>query len=289
MNGTTQRQWILGVLVGGTLLFGSTPSRANGEPLATYEDWTTAATIRADRWVGGSDFGHERRREVHADTLLMRFRREGGTDSDVGATGFFSNRLSFRNPGQVEGMEVELRVRDVSVTGCPANATASIARAAAIDLTRISDLPPETPSAPGDLTGDHIARVEVRRLSDSTDPAGVLTVRALLFRCNNPGCASNTVVGTPIVLGQVLTHRWFRLRLIWNRDGDEFRAALDDQADVSLPYPPEANARPANSPFALIRTQHLPANCTVGSGGPTVGDAEVEVRTVRTNASAVIP
>src|SRR5438105_9644249 len=54
-----------------------------------------------------------------------------------------------------------------------------------------------------------------------------------------------------------LFRSWFRLRLVWNADGDEFRAALDDAADVSLPYPPEANSRPANSPFALIRTQHL--------------------------------
>src|SRR5207237_7565322 len=147
-------------------------------------------------------------------------------------TGFFSNRLSFRSPRQVDQMEVELRVRDVSVSGCLGNATASIARAAAIDLTRISDLPPETPSAPGDLTGDHIARVEVRRLSDSTDPAGVLTVRALLFRCNNPGCASTMLVGAPVVLGQVRTHRWFRVRLIWDPNGNEFRAGLDDDPDV---------------------------------------------------------
>ena len=288
MKTTIRRYSTLTLLLVGMLVLGPAPGHASPDGFETYEDWT-ASTIRSDRWLGGSDLGHERLREVHGGSLWMRYRREGATASDVGATGFFSNRLSFRSPRQVDQMEVELRVRDVSVSGCLANATASIARAAAIDLTRISDLPPETPSAPGDLTGDHVARVEVRRLSDSTDPAGVLTVRALLFRCNNPGCASNTVVGTPIVLGQVLTHRWFRLRLVWNADGDEFRAALDDAADVSLPYPPEANSRPANSPFALIRTQHLPANCTVASGGPTVTDAEVEVRTVRTNASAVIP
>jgi hypothetical protein len=219
----------------------------------------------------------------------MRFRREGGTASDSGSTGFFSNRLNFINPLSVDQMEVELKVRDLTVTGCPVNATASIARAATIDLNRISDLPPGTPSAPGDPTGDHIARVEVRRLSDSTDPEGVLNIRAVLFRCNNPACSSTTVTGSPVALGEVRARKVFRARLIWNAPGNEFRAGLDDDPDVSLPYPATASARPANSPLAVIRVQHLPANCTVLSGGPTVGDASTEVRAVRTNPSAVIP
>ena len=288
MNTTLTRYGTL-MLLAAILVLGVRPVAANADGLATYEDWTTAATIRSDRWVGSSDLGHERLREVRGGKLLMRYRREGATLSDVGATGFFSNRLNFRNPLRVDEMEVELNVRDVSVTGCPANATASITRAATVDLNRISDLAPGTPSAPGDLTGDHIARVEVRRLSDSTDPAGLLTARALLFRCENPGCASTMLVGAPVVLGQVRTHRWFRVRLIWDPNGNEFRAGLDDDPDVTLPYPPEANARPANNPLAAIRLQHLPANCTVASGGPTAGDAAIEVGTVRTNAPAIIP
>jgi hypothetical protein len=265
------------------------PNLVRAEELATYEDWTSAATIRSDRWVASSDLGHERLREVHGGKLVMRYRREGGRSSDFGSTGFFSNRLNLRNPLRVEAMDFELKVRDLEVTGCLLNPTASIARAAAIDLTRISDLPPGTLSAPGDLTGDYIARVEVRRLSDSSDPAEVLSVRALLFRCDNPGCAANTLVGVPVILGQVLTDDVFRIRLRWNPSNDEFLAGLGDAPDVSIAYPPGRNARPANSPFALLRIQHLPANCTAASGGPTVTDAEVEVGTVRTNVSAVIP
>src|SRR6266581_3170862 len=175
------RNGALTLLAGFLLLLGPKPLEAGQEPFALYEDWTTAPTIRSDRWNGGGDFGQETEREVRGDKLLMRFRREGGTGSDSGSTGFFSNRLNLVNPRSVDQMEVEFRVRDLIVTGCPVNATASIGRAAAIDLTRISDLPPGTPSAPGDLTGDYIARVEARRLSDSTDPEEVLTVRALLF------------------------------------------------------------------------------------------------------------
>jgi hypothetical protein len=287
MTTTRRRNALLALAAGCLLLLGTRPSDA--EPFVLYEDWSTAATLRADRWTGSSDLSQEVEREVQGDKLFMRFRRAGGTGSNVGATGFFSNRLGLINPLSVSQMEVDLKVRDVAVTGCPANTTASIARAAAIDLNRISDLPPGTPSAPGDLTGDQIARVEVRRLSDSTDRDGVLTVRAVLFRCNNASCASSTVVGSPVTLGEVRTHNLFRIRLSWDAVGNEFRAGLNDDPDVSLPYAATANARPANSPFATIRIQHLPANCTVASGGPTVGDAEIEVRRVGTNASAVIP
>jgi hypothetical protein len=283
------RNGVLGLLAGALLLLGPQPAGAGSEPFVLYEDWTTSPHIRADRWSGGGDFGQEIDREIRGNRLVMRFRREGGTGSDSGATGFFSNRLSFVNPLRVSQMEVELKVTDVAVTGCPINATVSITRAATIDLTRISDLAPGTPSAPGDLTGDHIARVEVRRLSDSMDPDGVLIVRALLFRCNNAACSSSTVVGVPEVLGQVRTKKLFRVRLIWDREGNAFHAGLDDNPDVSLPYPATSNARPANNPFALVRVQHLPANCTAVSGGPTVGDAEIEVRAVHTNAAAVIP
>jgi hypothetical protein len=286
---TTTHKALFAVASGCLLVLGMGPGHASSEPVAVYENWTTADTIRADRWLGVGSLGQETEREVQGDKLHMRFRRAGGTGSDTGATGFFSNTLNFVNPVSVNQMDVELKVKDLTLTGCPTNATASITRAATIDLNRMNDNAPGTPLPPGDITGDHIARVEVRRLSDSTDPDGVLTVRALLFRCNNAPCTSSSVVGTPGILGEVKTKKTFRLRLSWNPASNEFRAGLNDAPDLSVPYPAAVNARPANNPFALIRIQHLPANCTVASGGPTVGDAEIEVRSVLTNASAVIP
>jgi hypothetical protein len=92
-----------------------------------------------------------------------------------------------------------------------------------------------------------------------------------------------------VTLGQVRAHQWFRVRLAWDPEASEFRAGLDNAPDVSVPYPPGMNARPANSPLAAIRIQHVPANCTMAAGGPTIADADLEVRIVRTNASAVIP
>jgi hypothetical protein len=266
----------------------TTRTHAAHEDLAVYEDWTGGTVIRGDRWFGGSDAGLERRREIQDDKLVMRLRRAGGTASDVGATGFFSNRLNLARPLTVDALEVEFRVRNVEVTRCDANSTPSLARAAAIDLNRINDLGPGAPRVPGSVAGDHIARVEAFRASNSTARNGILAVRGIVFRCNDAGCTSSTVL-TQAPLGEVKRGAPFRLRLVWDQAGHRFLAGLNQHADVPLPYAADVHRRDPNAPAALIRIQHLPANCTAGSGGPTTADAETEVRQVLTNASALIP
>jgi hypothetical protein len=266
----------------------TTRTHAAHEDLAVYEDWTGGTTIRGDRWFGGSDAGLERRREIQDDKLVMRLRRTGGTASDVGVSGFFSNRLNLARPLTVDALEVEVRVRNVEVTGCAANSTPSLARAASIDLNRINDLDPAAPRVPGSVLGDHFGRVEAFRASNSTAKDGVLAVRGLVFRCNDAGCTSSTVL-TQALLGEVNRGTPFRLRLVWDQIGHRFLAGLNDDADVPLTYAAEAHQRNPNAPAATIRIQHLPANCTAGSGGPTIADAETEVRQVLTNASALIP
>ncbi|MBI3029811.1 MAG: hypothetical protein HYY64_09895 [Candidatus Rokubacteria bacterium] len=276
----------IGLFLGGILLLAPVGGEAGHEPFGTYEDWTTAPTIRADRWLGSGDSGLETRRELNGEKLRMSFRKEGGTVSDAGSTGFFSNRLNLVPPS-ADQIEADLEIRRLTLTGCIANATATIARAATFDLNRFSDV--AGPRPPGDPTGDHIARVQVFRTSDSLDPEGVLTVSAVLFRCNNAPCSATTIVAGPIVLGQVAVRERFLPRLIWDSANNQFLAGLDSNPDVPLPYPAAANVQPANVPFALIRIQHLPANCTIASGGPTVGDAEIQVREVHTNLSAIVP
>jgi len=259
---------IIALVVGVVLPLGPAPGDASHEAFATYEDWTTAATLRGDRWSPGSDAGQEIEREVKDDKLLMRFRREGG-----GPPGFFSHRLGFVNPSSVDQVEAEFRIRHLTVTGC--DSSPSTARAVAIDLNRFSDLGPDVVRPPGSLTGDHIARILTFRTSDSADPEGTLSVEARLFRCNNPACSLFTLVAGPVALAQVRIHRKFRLRLVWDDPGDQFFAGLDTNLDVALAYPDLANRRAANVPFALIRIQHLPADCPGASG-----DAEIEVREV---------
>jgi hypothetical protein len=263
----------------------ATRTHAANEGFAVYESWAGRATIRADRWFGGSDAGLERRREVQDDKLILRLRRTGGTASDAGATGFFSNRLNFARPLTVDAVEAEFRVRRLELSGCAANSTPSLTRAAAIDLNRINDQDPAAPRVPGSVAGDHLGRVEAFRASNSTARDDVLTVRGVVFRCNDAGCTSSTVV-TQAVLGEVTRGTPFRLRLVWDRTAHRFLAGLNHDADVPLVYDADLHRRDPNAPSATIRVQHLPANCTAGA---TVTDAETEVREVLTNASAVVP
>ncbi len=263
----------------------ATRTHASHEAFAVYETWTGGAAIRGDRWLGSSDAGLERRREIQDDKLILRLRRTGGTASDVGATGFFGNRLNFARPLTVDAVEAEFRVRSLELTGCSANATPSLTRAAAVDMNRINDQDPTAPRMPGSVAGDHLGRVEAFRASNSTARDDVLTVRGLVFRCNDAGCTSSSVVAQAI-LGEVKRGTPFRLRLVWDRAGHQFLAGLNHEADVALPYDADIHRRDPNAPSATIRVQHLPANCTAGA---TVADVETEVREVLTNASAVIP
>jgi hypothetical protein len=262
---------------------------AGHESFAVYEDWTSADSPRGDRWSPGSDPGHELERRQGDQTLFMRFRREGETGGDIGATGFLSNRMAVSQPLSVDQIEADVRVLRVRVTGCPANPAPSIARVAVVDLIRFSDLNPAVARPPGSLVGDHIARLRAVRTSTSAQPAGVLDIEATLIRCNDATCAGSTTIAGPVTLGQVRTGRLFRLRLIWDSPANRFLVGLDRQADQALQYAAAANQRPANVPLGTVRIQHQVARCTVASGGPAVADAELEVRRVRTNASAVIP
>ena len=255
---------------------------AGHEPFAVFEDWSSA-TLRSDRWIGTADPGQELVREVGAGALTMRYRREHLSDVNQGAP-FFSSRISAVNPFAIDQFQVTARVRHVEVKGCDANPTPSTVRALAVDFAKFNDLPGG--STPGNATGDYNARIEVLRRSDSLDPPKVLTVRGIVFRCNVPGCGQVSVIGL-VELGQVRVNEKFRLRLIWDEAGGRFLVGLDDGPNVPLPYV-VTTLQPPGNPFATIRIQHLPANCTDAAGGPTVGDATVQVLEVLTNSSAVV-
>lgn len=255
---------------------------AGHEPFAVYEDWSSP-TIRSDRWLGSADPGHEVLREVKGGALTLRFRREHLSTVSEGAP-FFSNRMGLLNPFAVDQFEVTAVVRRVEATGCAANTTPSIARALAVDFAKFNDLPGG--SIPGNATGDYNARIEVRRLSSSPDGPRVLAVRGVVFRCEVFGCSQVTLIAAA-ELGHVTVNEKFRLRLIWDATGSQFLVGLNDGPNVPLPYSVSTLNAPGN-PFAVIRIQNLPANCTLAGGGPTVTDATVQVLQVLTNSSAVV-
>jgi len=117
-----------GLLSASVLLLFPGQSYPGHEPFDVYEDWSSV-TIRSDRWRGGETgvplnaMGEptmgvvtEARRETDAGTLRTRFRREGGTASNVGGA-LNSLFLDVTHPLTVDQLEATFTVDDpVTVT-----------------------------------------------------------------------------------------------------------------------------------------------------------------------------
>ena len=275
-------------------LFLPTPTWASHEPFDVYEDWSSP-TIRSDRWRGG-EFGGtplnvmgeptmgaatEARRETDAGTLRTRYRREGGTASNVGGA---SNSLflDVTHPLLVDQLEATFTVDDpVTVTACPENDT-SVARTSRLLITRLNN-------GQGidiiDRTGDLEAGISAARFSNSIDAPGVLRTFGFLARCDNAGCLASTTLSF-VEREQVTVATPFKLRVIWDAPNNQFLFGVDDNPDAPLTYDPTVFFREARLPFANTGVFHFTANCVAG---PSVVDSASRVGEFHTNTSAIIP
>lgn len=264
------------------------PSQANAvamlldeEPWGIYEDWSKP-TIRSDRWFVRTGTAHEAKREVKGQKLLMRFRQEGITSSNVGLLGPMQSFRIF-NPSSVNAIKVNFLVKDYTVVGCEDNKLMTRIRPAAISLGKFND---GSSSGPGDLTGDHFARIMVNREAFTSDPQGKMTVMAFLFRCIDAVCSNAISNIFNLNMGQVEVGKQFSLRIVWDEPNNRFLVGYNNNPDVVLAYPSELTQPPSRGPFADFHTQLVNANCTEG---PTINDAEIKVLNVYTNESAIIP
>lgn len=277
---TIRNSGILGLFVASMLLL-PVHGQASHEGFGTYEDWSSSPTIPGKRWRGSESFGaQEVKRGVRWGKLVMRFRREGETSSDSG-TNISSNFLNLTNPTAVDQMKVDFRVNSLTLTGCTANPSPSLARPARLQLARFND---GTSPAAGDKTGDHVAWIEASRDSNTADPPGVLRVSGHLIRCTNPTCSTSSNVSSAS-LPSVQVRKKSTLRLIWDSPNNRFLVGVGTSPDVPLTYAVSDSAEAVSS-FADIDTSHITARCTAG---PTEVDTLTQVGVVQTNVSAIIP
>jgi hypothetical protein len=283
MDRKLKRLGTSGLLLACLLLAGPAPGHASHEGFDVYEDWTTASTIRSDRWVAVDTTTLEVKREVKGHHLVMGTRREGGTASNVGFAGA-RHRLTFTNALAIDQIEADLTVQDLALSGCATNPAQPSRVINAIFLNRFND----GSGGPGNMTGDHLVTVNASRSSDSSDPEGVLRLQGAILRCIDPTCSNAFSIpgGVVNLPATVSVGETFTLRVIWDAPNNQFLVGVGDGPDVALVYAAAANQKPAGVAFADIRTQLVAANCT---SGPTVTDTMFAVREVRTNASAIIP
>jgi len=272
---------IIGLLVAAMVIVGPILGQASHEPFGVYEDWKTG--FRRDRWRGFETFGgQEIRRELRGNKLAMRFRREGDTASNVGQR-TSSHRLNFSDPVSLDQIEADFKVKSFTVTGCAANSTPSMVSAGGVSLTGFND---GSSIGAGDRTGNHFGLIRAQRFSNSSDGKGILRAIGFLIRCDDPSCDTTTTVSS-IFLGTV-KKKTFTLTIILDKDNDRFQFGLgtDPLVDIDYGFLGISDDAEAVLPFAHINIRNSAANCTAG---PTEADAEIQVREVRTNISAIIP
>jgi hypothetical protein len=278
------RQFVVGALVVTGTVALMVAAGAAAEPFVTYEDWRTDDHVRRDRWAITATPAQEVRSEQAGHALRLRLRREGGTASDVGFA-VAALRAAMASAQAVDQIEATFVVKSMTVSACDGVPTSfSSALPAVITLNKLYD---GTPRGPGQLTGDHLAILRALRMVGSTDPPGALRIQAGVFRCIDAVCSdAYSITGGVVELPDlVFVGEAFTLRLVWDEANRRFRVSLDNGPERDVPYPDTLTPAPG-VPLAMVSMTAAGANCTAGAG---VSDAETEVRTVRTNAGAVIP
>ena len=216
----------------------------------------------------------------------MRLRNQGSRTSTLNIVGA-NNRLYFRNPSAINAIEAEFVVKKLTVLGCEAaqNPNYTRIRPTMIDLCTFND---GSSAKPGDSTGDYFMRIQTNREAYSTDPEGVLTVGALLYRCFDPACAAaySTYPNFNPDIGKVRVGQKFTLRVIWDAANYQFRVGLNCNPDVVFAYDPSLAQGPPGFPVQSIKLSPVVGNCVAS---PTEADAEINVGRIRTNVSAIIP
>jgi hypothetical protein len=274
---------VLVALIFGILMFPSLVyCQIGGEqPWGVYENWN-GSQIRADRWRGRSDLALEVKREIAKSQLVMRYRVAGSTSSNTGFINGY-HRIYAMNAANINQIEADIKIKRSTITGCAENPGLTRIRPAAISLNKFND---GSSAGPEGMIGDHIARVLVNRESDTSDPPGIFTAQAFLFRCTDSDCINGDSIAQALDMGKVREGKWFTLRAIWDESNNRFLVRLNNEPDVILSYDSKLNNGPAITPFADVRMQMVAGNC---AEGPTEMDAEIIVDQVRTNESAVIP
>jgi hypothetical protein len=240
-------------------------AQAQVEPLVLYENFNTKSKILdSEKWFGSegynfADRGLESARQIKKEGLNIFNRTYGDTGSDNGAS-FVSNRVFFRNGGNIKSIKATVQVKKAQVTGCTANPSETIA------LARIGgfffNIGPRTP---GDTTNDIWAAIQVERSSTSTDPSNILKIAGEVLYCANNGCSSYTVIGTQD-LGTVKLNKKVKLRITWDPDNDQFIFQKGKDPEVYITYdtsfypesfPPGA----AGGGAKRLDVSHFAANC----------------------------
>jgi len=249
----------------GTGLLAAAPARA---ALVLFDDFTSSA-INPSRWAGeeSKQYGSSRleaRRAVATGQLRIETKGTSDNSSNSGS-GSVRNSVIFAKSASITDMRATITMRTVAPTACAANATASSVRARLFGFFFNAGSP-----TPGSEYNDVYAGVQVYRMSNSTDPAGVMRVSGFSGICTDDSCIGSSPVGTSVDLGTVNLNAAVAVEVQWDAANNRFAFQRDASAFQYIPYtlsdtqPPEYEAK-------RMEVSNIVANCvsvrTSVSGG----------------------
>ena len=223
--------------------------------LPVYDDFTDAE-FNSGKWIQAESV-----RELENGALSLARWSFGGSASDTGQTTELLS-LSATDTAPAKTLKVTVKATDLDrLEGCVANATPSSTRArlmGAFFSARAGG-----PVA-GDETGDVLASLQLRRLSNSTDPAGVVRILAMVMSCNVADCATSNILRT-VDLGTAVLGQKVTFQIDWDRVNQGFVFTVDAGLPTSVSYAGvwTRSGTPA-VPFNQLAVKNDVANCTAG-------------------------
>jgi hypothetical protein len=208
------------------VLLAFTPCHGGAPPTGfTLYDNFGSKIIDPDKWVGQqteTDSSHRVLREsvveIDKNQLHLVARTWACKDclnNDTGTQGGQSRLRALGALSSATSMQATVQVKQLAVAGSDVNQNPAQARARLVGWF-FND---GTSTGPGDQTGDVFAWIGLRRKSDSTDAAGVMTIVGVVARCEDSTCSDSSTTETQ-PLGTVKYGPKTTLALDWD-DGNQ--------------------------------------------------------------------
>lgn len=222
------------------------------EPFALYDNFSVEP-LNPARW---SD--PQRLRFIDNGALALGQHSTGLTTSDSGFTSVNFNE-NLTNPAAVIALKAKITVTELEVYACAANPALGQSRARIVGGFFNIGAP-----VPGSQVGDVIAQVRIIRLSNSTDPAGVLQVQGRVDVCTNTDCSTSNPIGSVVNLGTVNIGVPTTVQMQWDKPAKRFKFSRDSAAFSGKVVYAQTDASAPSVPFKQLSTRLDLPSCQSG-------------------------
>lgn len=220
-----------------------------------YDDFREAL-IDPARWtpnVINARNIYEMGRQISGGQLVELLLVNGGNRGDVGAA-IGRHELRFVRT-DFTALLFDATMLTYAVTGCPTSGSQASVVSVSAPVTLFND---GTTTGGSDQTGDIVARLEISRASNATDPPEVLQTLSQLTRCADSTCATREFIGAvslgPVAVGQRNTFAFF-----WDAFNKLVAFWKNAEPPQLIPYPQNIAFRRSYRALGLSASA---ANCT---------------------------